>query len=82
MSAIRLKVKKAQGKHDLGTSKFLGSPTLPDGWVDEINGDIIFLLQIRLEEIKDLDKDNMHNKSLYKNDINIIIYITFFINTK
>ena len=65
--AIRLTVKKAEGEYDLGASKFLGSPVLPARWVNSFNEDIIFLLQLRLSDIKDLDKDNLlpHEGYLY-----------------
>ena len=67
MSAIKLTVKKAEGKYDQGRSKFLGNPVLPEKWVNAFDGSVIFLLQIRLEEIKDLDKDNLlpHEGYLY-----------------
>ena len=67
MSAIRLKVKKARGKYDKGCSKFFGSPTLPEGLENELDNDTIFLLQIRLSDIKDLDEDNIlpHEGYLY-----------------
>ena len=67
MSAIKLTVKKAEGKYDQGRSKFLGNPVLPEKWVNAFDGSVIFLLQIRLEEIKDLDKDNKlpHKGYLY-----------------
>ena len=67
MSAIRLKVKKAEGKYDLGVSKFLGNPVLPEKWINAFDDTTIFLLQIRLEDIKDLDKDNLlpHTGYLY-----------------
>ena len=67
MSAIKLTVKKAKGKYDQGRSKFLGNPTLPENWVNKFAGSVIFLLQIRLEEIKDLDEDNLlpHEGYLY-----------------
>ena len=66
MSAIKLKIKKNEGKHDLGVSKFFGRPTLPAEWND-FGDTTIFLLQINLEEIKDLDKENKlpHEGYLY-----------------
>ena len=85
MSAIRLKVKKAEGKHDLGTSKFLGSPTLPEEMVNEFNGNVLFLLQINLEEIKDLDKENRlpHHGYLYvfldtTDDYNLVPIVRYY----
>lgn len=66
MSAIKLKIKKNKGKHDLGVSKFFGKPTLPQKWND-FNDTTIFFLQINLEEIKNFDKDNKlpHEGYLY-----------------
>lgn len=65
--AIHLKVKKATGDYDLGASKFLGSPVMPEKMTDDFGEDIIFLLQLRLSDIKDLDKDNLlpHEGYLY-----------------
>lgn len=67
MSAIRLKVKKAEGEYDLGASKFLGSPVIPKKWLNAFGNDVVFLMQIRLSDIKDLDKDNLlpHEGYLY-----------------
>ena len=66
MSAIKIKIKKEKGKHDLGVSKFFGKPTLPAEWND-FSDTTIFLLQINLEEIKNLDKENKlpHEGYLY-----------------
>ena len=66
MSAIRIKAKKAEGEHDLGTSKFLGNPVLPEE-LTELDESIMFLMQINLEEIKDLDTENIlpHKGYLY-----------------
>ena len=67
MSAIRLKVKKAVGDYDLGASKFLGSPTLPKRLVNAFNDQTIFLLQLRLSDLKELDEENLlpHEGYLY-----------------
>ena len=67
MSAIKLKIKEAVGEHDLGVSKFLGRPTLPEGLADKFDETVLFFLQINLEEIKDLDKENKlpHKGYLY-----------------
>ena len=67
MSAIKIKVKKATGDYDLGCSKMLGSPTVPQEIVDELPAETMFLMQIRLEDIKDLDKENLlpHKGYLY-----------------
>ena len=56
--AIRMRVRKAEGEYDLGASKFLGSPVVPAGFTDDLSGGTIFLCQIRLSDIKDLDKEN------------------------
>ena len=65
--AIKLTLKKATGDYDLGASKFLGSPVLPAKWVDSFDQDTIFLLQLRLSDIKDLDEENLlpHEGYLY-----------------
>ena len=65
--AIRLKVRKAEGDYDLGASKFLGSPVVPEKWIDKFNDSTIFLLQLRLSDLKDLDKENKlpHEGYLY-----------------
>ena len=67
MSAIRLKAKKVEGKYDLGASKFLGDPVLPEKWLDIFDEFTLFLMQIRLEDIKDLDEENIlpHEGYLY-----------------
>lgn len=67
MSAIKLKLTKAEGEYDLGKSKFLGSPVMPEWMMDEFNDETIFFLQLNLEEIKDLDKENLlpHTGYLY-----------------
>lgn len=67
MSAIRIKVKKATGDYDVGASKMLGNPVLPSGMEDELPSTAMFLMQIKLEDIKDLDVDNMlpHKGYLY-----------------
>ena len=67
MNAIKIKTKKAIGDYDLGCSKMLGNPTLPKGMMDELPDDAIFLMQIKLDDIKDLDKDNKlpHTGYLY-----------------
>ena len=65
--AIRIKIKKAEGEYDLGASKFLGRPTLPDHLEDELDSDTIFFMQIRLSDIAELDKENKlpHKGYLY-----------------
>ena len=65
--AIKLRLHKASGKYDLGASKFLGSPVLPQRWLNIFNDQTIFLMQLRLSDIKDLDEDNVlpHEGYLY-----------------
>ena len=67
MSGIRIKVKKPVGDYDVGASKMLGDPVLPEGMLDELPPTAMFLMQIRLEDIKDLDKENKlpHRGYLY-----------------
>ena len=67
MSAIHLKVKKAEGKYDQGASKFLGRPVLPEKWLDIFSDTTIFLMQLRLSDLKDLDEENIlpHEGYLY-----------------
>ena len=67
MHAIKLKVRKATGDYDRGCSKMLGDPTLPEGMEAELPPYAMFLMQIRLEDIKDLDVENKlpHTGYLY-----------------
>lgn len=67
MSAISIEIKKADEKHDLGASKFFGSPVIPGEWVDMFSDDVIFFCQIRLSDIADFDTDNKlpHSGYLY-----------------
>lgn len=67
MSAIKLKIKKAEGEYDVGLSKMLGNPVLPEGMDESLPSTAMFLMQIRLEDIKDLDEDNIlpHSGYLY-----------------
>ena len=65
--AIKLKLKRAEGDYDLGTSKFLGNPVLPEKWLEDFSSETIFLMQLRLEELKDFDEENIlpHEGYLY-----------------
>ena len=67
VQAIRLKTRRATEKDSQGCSKMLGSPTLPSGMENEIPSTAMFLMQIRLEDIKDLDPQNLlpHHGYLY-----------------
>lgn len=65
--AIGIKVKKAEGAHDLSASKFFGTPTVPLAWEDDFCEDEIFLCQIRMSDIAPLDEENAlpHKGYLY-----------------
>ena len=67
MGAIGITLKKAEGAHDLGTSKFFGAPALPEGWADRFSDDVIFFAQLRLADIAALDTENRlpHTGYLY-----------------
>ena len=56
--AIGIKVKKAPADHNLGASKFFGTPTVPLAWEGDFYEDEIFLCQINLADIAHLDKEN------------------------
>lgn len=43
MNAIGIKIKKADGKHDLSASKFFGAPVIPAKWSESFSDDVIFL---------------------------------------
>lgn len=65
--AIGIKLKKAKRNFDPSSSKFFGSPTFPKGLIDRLNDDTVFIAQIRLEDIKEYDKENIlpHTGYLY-----------------
>ena len=67
MYGIRIKTKKAEGKYQVGASKMLGDPVLPEALADSLPQTAMFLMQIRLEDIKDLDEENLlpHEGYLY-----------------
>ena len=56
--AIGIKVKKAPADHDLGASKFFGTPTVPLAWEGDFYEDEIFFCQINLADVAHLDKEN------------------------
>lgn len=58
---IGIKVEKAHGEYDPGTSKFFGSPTMPEEWLADgtIGDDDFFFCQLKLSEFKAFDKDNI-----------------------
>ena len=63
--AIGIKVERAQGVLDMGESKFFGDPTVPSAW--DYEDSELFLCQIRLCDIAELDKENKlpHTGYLY-----------------
>ena len=67
--AIALHVRKVEEGEviDEGASKFFGSPTLPECLMDAYPDDSVFLAQIRLADIKDMDPENRlpHEGYLY-----------------
>lgn len=67
MSAIGIKIKKANKKHDLKVSKLFGVPVIPMEWKNSFSDDVIFFGQIRLSDIAKLDTENKlpHKGYLY-----------------
>lgn len=65
--AIGLRIKQDVENIEPNASKLLGSPVLPEGWLEKLDPSVIFLLQVNLSDIKDLDKDNVlpHEGYLY-----------------
>lgn len=51
---VKLKVEKAYGDYDYGTSKFFGAPTMPEEWLSDgtLNDDDFFFCQIKLSELR------------------------------
>ena len=51
---VNLKVEKAYGDYDYGTSKFFGAPTMPEEWLSDgtLNDDDFFFCQIKLSELR------------------------------
>jgi len=58
---IGIKVEKAHGEYDPGTSKFFGSPTMPEEWLSDgtIGDEDFFFCQLKLSEFKSYDKENL-----------------------
>ncbi len=58
---IGIKVEKAHGEYDPGTSKFFGSPTMPEEWLSDgtIGDEDFFFCQLKLSEFKAYDKENL-----------------------
>ena len=63
--AIRISLKKAPVEYDLGASKFFGTPTVPLEWESDFRADEIFLCQIKLSDIAELDSDKLLPRSGY-----------------
>jgi len=65
--AIRIGVKEAAEDYDPCVSRFFGSPLIPKKWENDFNDDEIFLCQIRLSDIAELDEENRlpHEGYLY-----------------
>ncbi len=65
--AIRIRAKKAPAKHDLGASKFFGTPTVPKEWMSCFEENELFLCQVKLADIAMLDTENIlpHSGYLY-----------------
>lgn len=65
--AIGIKVKRATDGYDLGASKFFGTPTIPTAWEEDFCDDEIFLCQIKLSDIAELDRESIlpHTGYLY-----------------
>lgn len=66
---IGIKTEKAHGEYDPGTSKFFGSPTMPEEWLADgtVSDEDFFLGQLKLSEFESLDKNNLipHNGFIY-----------------
>ncbi len=58
---IGITVEKAHGEYDPGTSKFFGSPTMPEEWLSDgtIGDEDFFFCQLKLAEFKSYDKENI-----------------------
>lgn len=58
---IGIKVEKAHGEYDPGTSKFFGSPTMPEEWLSDgtINDEDFFFCQLKLSEFKKYDSSGL-----------------------
>ena len=56
---IGIKTEKAHGEYDPGTSKFFGSPTMPEEWLSDgtIGDNDFFFCQLKLAEFKAYDKE-------------------------
>lgn len=66
-NSISITVQKADAQYDLKASKFFGAPVIPQSWFQSFYEDEIFLCQIRLSDIAELDIENRlpHTGYLY-----------------
>lgn len=71
---IGIKVEKAHGEYDPGTSKFFGSPTMPEEWLSDgtVGDEDFFFCQLRLSEFKSFDKSGILPMNGF-----IYIFLTF-----
>ena len=58
---IGIKVEKAHGEYDPGTSKFFGAPTMPEEWLSDgtINDEDFFFCHLKISEFKKYDKNGL-----------------------
>ncbi|MBS7360107.1 MAG: hypothetical protein KIG53_05840, partial [Oscillospiraceae bacterium] len=58
---IGIKVEKAHGEYDPGTSKFFGAPTMPEEWLENgiVGEDDFFFAQLKLSEFAKYDIDGI-----------------------
>ncbi len=56
---IGITVEKAHGEYDPGTSKFFGSPTMPEEWLQNgiVGDEDFFFCQLKLSEFKHFDNE-------------------------
>ena len=56
---IGIKTEKAHGEYDPGTSKFFGSPTMPEEWLSDgtVGDNDFFFCQLKLAEFKAFNKN-------------------------
>ncbi len=64
-NAIRIKLTKAPEEHDYFVSKFFGPPAIPKEWEADFAEHIVFLGQLRLDEVAPYDTDNRLPKTGY-----------------
>ena len=65
--SIKMKIYPSDGTGKPNASKFLGCPVIPDEWLEEFDDNVMFLMQIKLSDIAQLDSDNLlpHKGYLY-----------------